>query len=560
MSSLSASLFNSGSASNAIDLSALLQVATGSSAEGINVKAAVSAAVTAARAPEQQWQSQQASIRAQQSDLRTVSSGVSTLENDLSALSSLSGVFSYLGVSSSDSSIASAFVSPDAVAGTHLIKVSSLATTASWYSSTSVAGSSTGLAAGSFTLQLGAGAATEITIEAGETLSELTDAINEQELGVTASIVNDASGSRLAIVSNSSGSANDIVITDNSPQWAQSGDGSSWNTGPVDDNAGLSCGSFTIRLGNATPVQITASAGESLGELASDINNRNLGVTASVVTDGDGFSHLAVVNNASGDANGVTISNISPQFTRATQGRNASLTVDGIPITSATNTVSGAVPGMTINLNGADPSAEVTISATANTGAIVAAINQFVNDYNKVIGYVNTEYTYTPGGSSPPLAGDSGLAFLQNFLLGTGGYRVNDNHGISTLGSLGISMNDDGSLSLNGATLNNAIQNNFSAVQKFFEGNSLNGFASALKSRLHTLTDSSTGAFTVELKHLQSSYDELADEIDNFEANYISSLQTRLTAEYNAAEIALQTLNTTRKQIEAQLDFHSSDN
>ena len=92
----------------------------------------------------------------------------------------------------------------------------------------------------------------------------------------------------------------------------------------------------------------------------------------------------------------------------------------------------------------------------------------------------------------------------------------------------------------------------------FFEGSSLNGFASALNTQLQNLTDSSTGAFTVDLSSMQSTYNDLQDEISNFETNYISSLQTRLTAEYDSAEIALQTLNTTKQQINAELGNNSS--
>jgi hypothetical protein len=52
---------------------------------------------------------------------------------------------------------------------------------------------------------------------------------------------------------------------------------------------------------------------------------------------------------------------------------------------------------------------------------------------------------------------------------------------------------------------------------------------------------------------MQSTYNDLTDQINNFEDNYISSLQTNLTAEYNSAEIALESLNTTKQEINAEL-------
>jgi flagellar hook-associated protein 2 len=395
----------------------------------------------------------------------------------------------------------------------------------------------------------------------GETLAQLANVINGQSLGVTASVVSDASGSRLSIVSNSSGSAGNITISNTSPQITKASDGSAWNSTSVSDSTGVNAGSFSIQVGSGTATQITATAGESLSTLAGVINGQSLGVTASVVSDGNGSSHLALVNSSTGDASGMTITNTSPQFSQAMQGANASLTVDGIPISSASNTVTGVVSGLTINLQGVSPntSSNVTLTASPDTSTITSAINQFVSDYNTLIGEVNNEFTYNASGSSaPPLEGDSTVEMLQNYLLGAGSYSASGNGSISTLGSMGISMNNDGTLSVDSATLNNAMQNNFSQVQQFFEGTSLNGFANSLSNQLQGLTNPSGGAFTVELSSMQSNYNVLQSNITNFQDNYITPLQTSLTAEYSSAEIALQTLNTTTQQINAELGNNTS--
>ena len=460
------------SSTDGIDLSSLLEVATGSSSEGIDVTDAVNAAVQAAEAPETQWQSQESKLQGQENDLTTINGQTTTLENDLTSLNSLSGAFASITADSSDSSVVTAQTAPGASTGTHAIDVSNLATTSSWYSTTPVASSSTGLSAGSFSLQVGSGTAATINIASGETLDQLASDINGQSLGVTASVVNDASGARLSIMSNSSGSANNIAI-----------------------------------------------------------------------------------------------GSTSPMFTQATAGTNASLTVDGIPISSATNTVTGAIPGVTLNLTGTTSGTTsttsgtpVTLSVTADTNAISSAINQFVTDYNTVIGSVNTEYTYsTTNSTAGPLAGDSTLGLLQNALLGAGSYSASNNGAISTLGSLGITMNNDGTLTVDSSTLDNAVQNNPTAVQNFFEGSALNGFSAALNTQLQGLTDASDGAFTVDLSSMQSTYTGLQSQISDFQTNYIAPLQTSLTAEYDSAEIALQSLNTTKQEINAELGNNTSN-
>jgi len=560
MSSVS-SATSSVSSSSGIDLSSLLEVATGSSSEGIDVNAAVSAAITAARAPEVQWKAQQATLTSQGNDISTLNTQVTAVESDLGTLNSFSGAFSTLSATSSNSAIATATASLGATAGTHVVNVTQLATTDSWYSSSPVGAS--GLSAGTFNLQVGSGTATQINVTAGETLTQLASSINTQNTAVTASVITDASGSRLSIVSNNSGSANNIKIT---PMATQATSSSPWETASVSDSTGFSsAGSFSIQVGSNTAVPISFTSGESLTALASDINGQSgLGVTASVVSDGGstGTSHLEIVNTNTTNGTGITIPNTSPQFTEsATPGQNAVLTVDGIPITSASNTVTGVISGVSINLTGTSGTAgtSTTLSITPNTSAITTAINQFVTDYNTVIASVNTEFTYNATNSTAaPLAGNSAVAMLQNALLGAGSYSAGSNSGISTLGALGITMNNDGTLSVDSTTLSSAVQNSSAAVEQFFEGSALNGFSSALNTQLQSLTSPANGAFTVELSSMTSSYNDLASQISDFEDNYISSLQTNLNAEYSAAEIALQSVNSTRQEINAELGNNSS--
>jgi hypothetical protein len=52
---------------------------------------------------------------------------------------------------------------------------------------------------------------------------------------------------------------------------------------------------------------------------------------------------------------------------------------------------------------------------------------------------------------------------------------------------------------------------------------------------------------------MQSANTALQSQISDFQTNYIAPLQTSLTAEYNSAEIALQSLNTTKQEINAEL-------
>ncbi len=292
----------------------------------------------------------------------------------------------------------------------------------------------------------------------------------------------------------------------------------------------------------------------TLDQLASYINTQNLGVTASVVNDSSG-SRLAIVSNASGAANGFTISGASGlTFTQASAGQDASLTVDGIPIDSASNTVTGAVSGLTLNLLGAAPGGQITVTIAPDTSAVSEAIATFVGAYNTAIGDVNTQYTVNANNQEGPLASDSTVSSLQDILLSSGSYATGSSNGIGTLADLGITMNTDGTLTLDTATLTNAVQNNFAAVQSFMQGPASNGFASYLNGQLNNLTTPVTGAFTVDLLGITNQNTNLQEQINNFQS-YLNTQQTLLTAEYNQADITLQELPQEEAQVNAELGY-----
>lgn len=468
MSSISAlnSLLSSNSSSG-IDLSSILEAALGASSPGIDVTAAVNSAVTAAEAPEQAWENQQTTLQSQTTALNQIQTDVTSLDNDIQTLNSLTGPLSALTVSSSNSNEVTGSAVSGTTPGDHVVVVNGLATTASWTSAT-FASSSSVLPAGSFTITTGSGGSATITTDGTQTLASVVQQINSDNLGLTASVVTDASGSRIAIVANASGSAANFSIS---------------------------------------------SSGSS------------------------GYG-----------------------FTQAVTGNNASLSVDGINISSASNTVTGVVPGLTLNLLSAAPGVQVSLGVAPDTTQAAQAINQFVTDYNTVISDLNTQFNYN-GTSQGPLAGDTTIVNLQNDLLSALDYTYTPSSGSTTmpnLSSMGITVGNDGTLSVDSSTLQSALQNNFGDVQAFFQGGSFNGFANMLDQQLTSFIAPGDGAFTVDLQSISSENSTLQDDITNFQTNYIQPLQTQLQNDYSQAEILLQQLPVEMKQISEELGQTSS--
>jgi flagellar hook-associated protein 2 len=139
------------------------------------------------------------------------------------------------------------------------------------------------------------------------------------------------------------------------------------------------------------------------------------------------------------------------------------------------------------------------------------------------------------------------------------GYTATGTDGITnSLASLGISVGNDGTLTVDSSTLSTALQNNFSDVQNFFQGTSLNGFANSLDQQLTSFISPGDGAFTVDLQSISEQNTDLQNDISNFQTNYIAPLQTQLQASYSNAEILLQQLPTEMKQIDEELGLNNS--
>ncbi|MGI4828073.1 MAG: flagellar filament capping protein FliD [Janthinobacterium lividum] len=344
-------------------------------------------------------------------------------------------------------------------------------------------------------------------------------------------------------------SSHQIVVTNlaSSGSWYSAAESSS--------SAALPSGSFDITTGTTTrTITVGGTSGvDTLDQLEASINSSSLGLTASIVTDSSG-ARLSLVSTVSGTAADFSVGNNSTlSFTRADTGANAALTIDGVPVSSASNTVSGALNGVTLNLQSASVGTPITLSVTPDTTSIVSGVTSFISAYNTLITDVNSQLTYD---SSTKTAGvlqaDSAVQSLQSQLLNATNYNTGGSS-FATLSALGITTNSDGTLSLNTATLNSAIQTNNAAVASFFQGTSSNGFVASVNTTLDTYNDPTQGAFTVDLQSIASENQDLTDQTSTLEL-YLVSQQSILTAQYNAADIAIQQLPQKLKQIQALLN------
>ncbi len=324
---------------------------------------------------------------------------------------------------------------------------------------------------------------------------------------------------------------------------------------------GQTTGDLQVQIGGSggttADIPITAGSNDTLTTLAQSINTlstkNSWGITASVVTDASG-SRLALYSQASGSPGALAIgatNTTSLTFETPVGGTDALFTINGIPYSTTSNTVTGAIPDLTLNLLSADSGLPLQVTVGPNTTGITAAITTFVNAYNTVVSDINSQFAFnTTTNSQGTLGSDNSLRVLQSSLLADMTYATTDptsvSSGLVNLAALGIDMNDDGTLTVNQVatathpSFANELATNPSAVQNFFQNASSTGFANNLNTDLTNLTAPETGVLSEDLTANQNQQNDLTTEINNF--------QTQLTAQQTQLESVLNTVNASLEQ------------
>jgi flagellar hook-associated protein 2 len=389
------------------------------------------------------WKNQLTALQGQDTVLSNLGTLFSSLSTDMSALTDFQGVLAQKTGSSSDTNVLElTSASTSATAGTHSVIVNNLAQTSSGYLAAISSASDT--LSGSITMQVGSGSQKTITLSSSNnTLTGLASAINSSGVGVVANVLTDSSGSRLSLTSATSGARGNIEVISNSIADAQGSAttltykgaptaGSGTLTGIANSSDALS-GSITIQ---GQQIAVPNSPNDTLSGLMNAINTdqSGTGVQASIVTNSDGTSSLSL---ATTDGSALTVtSNVSDAtlgYTSTVTAKDASLQVDGVNLTSSSNTVSGLIPGLTFQLLSASPKQSdgtlepVQIVIGNDNTSIETAVNQFVTDYNSLISAINTQEGNDSTGTAEPLFGSPTLSLLQQQLLG--GLNTNNPNG-----------------------------------------------------------------------------------------------------------------------------------
>ena len=288
-----------------------------------------------------------------------------------------------------------------------------------------------------------------------------------------------------------------------------------------------------------------------------------------MVTGSDG-AHLVLSSTLTGQANAIQVketdggtalsaltydpSNLV-NYAEPSLAQDAQFAISGIPYSSASNTVTGALSGVTLTLAGLTTTTTgsgasavttdtpATLSVASDTSTIQSNVSAFVTAYNALAGTFTSLGSFdSTTGTAGPMMGDALLSGIQNqvrsalySIVNTGSSTYN------SLASVGITTQSDGTLSLNAATLQNALNAAPAAVSALFSSSS--GVATTLNTAI-TQQLSSSGIITSRSQTLIKQEDALTTQTDTLNTQ-MAALTASLTQQYSALNTLLSSLQTT---------------
>jgi flagellar hook-associated protein 2 len=503
-------------------------------ASGLDTAGIINSLMAIERAPLQQFNQQKAKIQARDQAYQDVKSKLQSVQTALTTLLQSSAInvkSANVSAPTGSSTIMTASATSDAVAGSYAVNVTQLATASSITTSKPMSKgvnpaatlASSGMlvtpTTGTFTVN-----GVSISINATtDTLNSIVNKITDSSMGgsggatgVTASIVNDANGNpnfiKLTPISTTQAiqlgsgsdtsnflSAANLVATNvaggavqSTAPLSQANPGNTLSTQPFNLATGTtlaSSGSFII---NGTTINWSNT--DSLSTVLNRINTSQAGVRATYNAQAD---QVTLTNLATGNQ-AVNVSETAPPAGQSgllaafglvgpnavsTAGKTAQFTIasNGGPAGptqySNSNTITGALPGVTLNLTGTGTN---TVTVAQDTTTAANNIQSFISAFNTAVDTIDTYTKYDPTTKKGSvLTGDStilGIASSLKSMLGSAAlvptgsaYKTLGDIGITT-GAYGSALGSTNHLTLNSSKLTTALLNNSSAVFSVLSG------------------------------------------------------------------------------------------
>ncbi|VXB91640.1 A-type flagellar hook-associated protein 2 [Pseudomonas sp. 8AS] len=342
-------------------------------------------------------------------------------------------------------------------------------------------------------------------------------------------------------------------------------------------SATFDAGQLTVALGGTSLGVVDIAQGATLQDVAEAINAKvaSKGVAATVVNNPQtGTARLVLSSDRTGAGQTVALEATSMSAGASidlstlnvavgvgelasagsgagfiSQAKNAELEIDGIALSSSSNSVSDAISGVTLSLLKAEVGVNTKVTVAIDKSAVTSGIKKFVDTYNKLITTSNELTAVTPVGvgKAPVVGGLVGDSSVRSVLSGLRGELVEyaGQDSIRVLAELGVTTQKDGTLKIDDSKLTTALSDNYEAVASYLLGEK------GLMSRLNDKIDGyvkSGGILQQRMDGLQGTLKAVGEQREAL-GRRIEQVQARLYAQFQAMDSLVGQLNQTGERL-----------
>lgn len=340
----------------------------------------------------------------------------------------------------------------------------------------------------------------------------------------------------------------------------------SWNGGST---------TFTPKAG-ATPVSVTVPADATLQQVRDAINGANAGVSAAIVTDASG-ARLTLRSRESGLSNSMRITATDGNGAPLTTGlgtlgynppggatamsqtqaaANAAATINGLAVSSESNTLSGVLDGASITLLRETGATPVSVSVTSDRTAMKTAIQAFATAYNALNSYLAEQTKYDESTKTAgALQGDSAALGMRSQMRTLLRAQSGASTTLTSLSAVGFNVQRDGSISIDNAKLEAGLDQLPELARLFSNGDANVPANVGFGERFRTMIDQivgSTGTLTTRSDGLKASLKRNEKDQEKLEERVLR-VQTRLLKQYSALDTQMGQLNSLSNYVSSQV-------
>lgn len=371
-------------------------------------------------------------------------------------------------------------------------------------------------------------------------VGDVLQAINTSGLGVTAAINTTGDG---ILLTDTAGGSGTLQVSD-------------LGGGSAAASLNLAGSATGGKIDGAFRYNVTVTSTDTLSTLQDEFVNAKAPVYLNVINNGGASKpyQLMLGSTSSGTAGRLLVDTgaTSLSFSTLTPPADAVLQIGSagsgnLVFTSASNTFSNILPGLSVNVNGVS-STPVTLTVGQDTQPLVAAIQQFAKDFNTVSSTIAQVDSYDPttqkgGVLQSDLTVEQIHEAIFNAVTDLAGSGADKTR---SLMQMGVTLTG-GQLSVNVDALQAAITNDPTGVQDFLS-NAASGMATQLTASLKGFTDQYTGSLQQRVNNINLAISDQQDRI-NFLNAQLDAKKTLLLNQFNQMESALATLQAQSTQV-----------